>query len=589
MSLSSTTLPKPKNWEDFERQTRELFAFVLNDPTTQRNGRSGQEQHCVDVYGYRRPDWLVGVQCKKKFDDEVTDKELRTEVEKAKQFEPKISEFVLITTAPRDQKVQESARRMTEELRQTDHPILVSVWGWEDVEEHAAKHERAWKAFDPTWNPFVERGLEKVILEVQEIKTSLDTLTKGTRPLSSAPTDITLDKSDENTLRHGQITAFQRLIDNGDVHAALTQLIKLKTDEWANASRSERYRILVCTASAKLRLGEQNEAGTLLLEAYGECPEHKNAQKNRAKGFLLKNDHKEATKLAREMLANSDSDADAAGILIQALIADATCDDPLSDVPKALHEAEEVFVARVYFLRCRSNPDWVILAKTAAKKYPGSRLLRLFSAESVLDELVHTDRDAIAGGFLQNIRSDELNDAVEALYSEAREAIDKGYSPLPSIANNAALALRLSDDLTRAKEVLDAAIKRYPDDENLRLQRAIISCSENDPTGALAVLPNKPSDLEAIAVLAHALAATGKPDDALSLIDDTDEDKLPEHVKTGFLAVRARAYMARGEKQLAIDTIAQRIALQPQSLTLRALQIRTLRTAGNEDDALKAL
>ena len=51
----------------------------------------GQEQHGVDVYGYRRPDWLVGVQCKKKFDVEVTDKELRTEVEKAKQFEPKIS------------------------------------------------------------------------------------------------------------------------------------------------------------------------------------------------------------------------------------------------------------------------------------------------------------------------------------------------------------------------------------------------------------------------------------------------------------------------------------------------------------------
>ena len=64
------------------------------------------------------------------------------------------------------------------------------------------------------------------------------------------------------------------------------------------------------------------------------------------------------------------------------------------------------------------------------------------------------------------------------------------------------------------------------------------------------MLPNKPSDLEAIAVLAHALAATGKPDDALSLIDDTDEDKLPEHVKTGFLAVRARAYMARAKSNL---------------------------------------
>ena len=80
------------------------------------------------------------------------------------------------------------------------------------------------------------------------------------------------------------------------------------------------------------------------------------------------------------------------------------------------------------------------------------------------------------------------------------------------------------------------------------------------------MLPNKPSDPEAIGVLAHALAATGKLDNALSLIDDTDENKLPEHVKTGFLAIRARAYMARGEKQLAMDTIAQRIAAQPKNL-----------------------
>ena len=106
MSLASTELQKPKNWQDFERQTRVLFACVLNDPNTQVNGRSGQEQNGVDVYGYRNEDRdrLVGVQCKKKYENKVTEKELRAEVDKAKNFKPKISEFFLITTAPRDQK-----------------------------------------------------------------------------------------------------------------------------------------------------------------------------------------------------------------------------------------------------------------------------------------------------------------------------------------------------------------------------------------------------------------------------------------------------------------------------------------------------
>lgn len=64
-------------------------------------------------------------------------------------FTPKLSEFILITTAPRDQKIQQSARLLTEELAKTDHPILVCVWGWEDVEENVSKYDQAWKAFDP--------------------------------------------------------------------------------------------------------------------------------------------------------------------------------------------------------------------------------------------------------------------------------------------------------------------------------------------------------------------------------------------------------------------------------------------------------
>jgi len=65
VSLSSISLPKPKYWEDFETKTRELFACVLNDPNTQKNGRSGQKQHGVDIFGHRHEGCLVGVQCKK--------------------------------------------------------------------------------------------------------------------------------------------------------------------------------------------------------------------------------------------------------------------------------------------------------------------------------------------------------------------------------------------------------------------------------------------------------------------------------------------------------------------------------------------
>ena len=449
MSLSNISLPKPKNWQDFESHTRVLFACVLKDPNTQQNGRSGQKQHGVDVYGYRdvRVGCLVGVQCKKKLEAAVTEKELRTEVGKAKNFKPAISEFILITTAPRDQKIQEAARFITVELAKTDHPIRVTVGGWEDVEEQASQHESAWNAFDPTFNPYAKQGFEKLELQIERLAKSPDRLTNETRLPTTSQTEVILDRNDKDTPRHGQVTAFQGLIDDGHAQAALTQLLKLRNDEWANATRSERYRILVSIASAKLKLGKYEEAGTNLLEAYPECPEHKNAQINRAKGYLLKNDHKEAAKLAREMLKQTDADADAAGTLVQALITDHTCDAPITQIPEALHETEEVLIARVCFLRSRDNPSWAPLAKTAAEKFPDSRLLKLFSAEAILEALIRTNRDAIAGGILQNISSAEFNEAVAELYSQARDAIDKGYALLPSTAQNAALALRLSDDI----------------------------------------------------------------------------------------------------------------------------------------------
>jgi hypothetical protein len=68
MPLSNTHLPKPKNWEDFERSVRVLFECFLNDPNTQLHGRQGQSQHGVDVYGQRENNQWVGIQCKKKYD-----------------------------------------------------------------------------------------------------------------------------------------------------------------------------------------------------------------------------------------------------------------------------------------------------------------------------------------------------------------------------------------------------------------------------------------------------------------------------------------------------------------------------------------
>ncbi len=76
----------PANWQDFENLCADLWTKIWNDSFTQNNGRAGQPQHGVDVFG--RIDGqgdYCGVQCKGRdgrFGAAVTEKELREEAKK---------------------------------------------------------------------------------------------------------------------------------------------------------------------------------------------------------------------------------------------------------------------------------------------------------------------------------------------------------------------------------------------------------------------------------------------------------------------------------------------------------------------------
>lgn len=158
-TLSNTRLPKPKDWQDFERKARHLFEHVLADPDIHMHGRNGQSQHGIDFWGLRNQDSnrVVGVQCKLSNDD-ITADELTRELDKTKDFFLPISEFYLVTTAARDAKIQQITYEKTQSSRAADRPMRIEVWGWEDVEDAAAKYAEAWQIFDPTFNPFAERA-----------------------------------------------------------------------------------------------------------------------------------------------------------------------------------------------------------------------------------------------------------------------------------------------------------------------------------------------------------------------------------------------------------------------------------------------
>jgi hypothetical protein len=126
---------------------------LLGDMNIQLNGRQGQPQCGVDVFGKDgNSDELYGIQCKGKninYGQKVTENELLKEVQKAKNFQPrKLDIFILATTAPNDQKLQQLAREITEKHK-AQGLFKVYVYGWDELAQRLPSSPKACEKFYP--------------------------------------------------------------------------------------------------------------------------------------------------------------------------------------------------------------------------------------------------------------------------------------------------------------------------------------------------------------------------------------------------------------------------------------------------------
>lgn len=134
--LGALQIAAPTDWQVFERLCRDLWARVWNDTELQLNGRSGQTQAGVDVFGdiNKQAGSTGGIQCKKRdvfADDSLTVDELPRIVEEAKSFKPALREFVIAYTGKRDASLQEEARKVSD-ANQTQGLFSVHVC-WKSV------------------------------------------------------------------------------------------------------------------------------------------------------------------------------------------------------------------------------------------------------------------------------------------------------------------------------------------------------------------------------------------------------------------------------------------------------------------------
>lgn len=293
LDLSGYQIPPLEDWQDFERLCRDLWAEIWSDKNAQRNGRGGQAQAGVDVYGRRSHDGATcGVQCKRRGANDadsgkITEKTLRAEVEKAKTFVPSLQgEYVLAFTGKRDEASQTAAREITEEHRR--HGLFdVYVYSWDDITDQLGNYPEVWMKHYGSMVATVQALIARcaAVPELPEAKlqrpSTPASVEQSPRLISS---DVGAAIEDEYL---AEIELIRSALKGGNVQAALTQAESLRNRIWNGAKGETRVSLEHLIGHALMAGGDETGAAGKFVDALQYAPGSEKAQAYAAWGHAI--------------------------------------------------------------------------------------------------------------------------------------------------------------------------------------------------------------------------------------------------------------------------------------------------------------
>lgn len=138
MDFHAKQIAPPKSWETFEDLCLALFRAVWRDPSAQKNGRAGQVQNGVDIFGCNHAlgGEFWGVCCiasSQSFDRSTMRHRIVDGLAKAEQFMPRLAHYVIATTGQNDAAIQQYTRILNAE-RAKSGLFPISIIAWEEIQ-----------------------------------------------------------------------------------------------------------------------------------------------------------------------------------------------------------------------------------------------------------------------------------------------------------------------------------------------------------------------------------------------------------------------------------------------------------------------
>ena len=139
--------------DEFEDLICEICRLEWEDPSTQKRGRTGQQQNGIDIYGQPidMGGMFRGAQCKlRTTNQQLTKKEIEDEVQSAESFPHPLDLLIIVTDAPRDTTVQDVVHQIDAQQRRQGK-TRVSIWFWDSICQRIATYPELIVRFYPDY------------------------------------------------------------------------------------------------------------------------------------------------------------------------------------------------------------------------------------------------------------------------------------------------------------------------------------------------------------------------------------------------------------------------------------------------------
>lgn len=530
--MAAQEIPKPKNWQDFQRGCVVLFSAELKDPHAQEYGRHGQKQRGIDILGRRNgdPRHLVGIQCRR-YLEPLKYAAMLKDCREALGIQAGLKEIIFATTAPSDTKATDAVLEVERLLRSEGHDLTVVLYSWSDLELKICQHPPALAFFYPAAVASTAQQTGKI--DAADLSAALAEAMARFLPSAQAstPTDVAAPSdSNEDPALHAKIDLWRDLFrhKNGFLHAK-EGLLELRAKEDLSAKPWASFRIETNLGSVAINLGQHEEAAAHFEKAYAIRPTDCNAIANLALARTIQGKYQEGIELAKVALNATPRSDQAVSFLLQAAARSGWQGDPESLIPADLKGTVHADMGLAEFLRKTGAPDWAERTRELARNH-----LEL-SEFKRLDALAILELALGPGAFFGRpgvVTRADLDRAASEMLAMANMCLNDGYADehdLMAYVNNAAVLLRLTGRQTESEALLVRGLPKLPGHPHLRRLLALCQAAQDRFSEAEATLRDE-RDAESRLLFAE---LTSRHDTAEAIkiaeaIDPQDRDDLSE-------------------------------------------------------------